>query len=105
MFFDTYLTYSALTSIVVSYEEISKNALFWVALNTNFTDLYYYATLFSSLGSLISLSLYTLASEALTSNMVDSMIVAFKFLILIALLIFIRGGIPRYRFDHLTKMG
>jgi NADH:ubiquinone oxidoreductase subunit H len=23
----------------------------------------------------------------------------------IALLIFIRGGLPRYRFDHLTKVG
>jgi len=29
----------------------------------------------------------------------------FKFLILIALLVFVRGGIPRYRFDFLTKIG
>jgi len=28
-----------------------------------------------------------------------------KFLLSIALLIFIRGGIPRYRFDHLTRIG
>ena len=30
---------------------------------------------------------------------------AFKFIILIALLIFVRGGIPRYRYDFLTKVG
>lgn len=34
-----------------------------------------------------------------------STIVAIKFLMSIALLIFIRGGLPRYRFDHLTKVG
>jgi len=28
-----------------------------------------------------------------------------KFLLLIALLIFIRGGVPRYRYDFLTKIG
>jgi len=31
--------------------------------------------------------------------------VAFKFIVLIALLIFVRGGIPRYRYDFLTKVG
>lgn len=30
---------------------------------------------------------------------------AFKFLVLISLLIFVRGGLPRYRFDFLTKIG
>ena len=29
----------------------------------------------------------------------------FKFILLIALLVFVRGGIPRYRFDFLTKIG
>jgi NADH:ubiquinone oxidoreductase subunit H len=28
-----------------------------------------------------------------------------KFLLLIALLVFVRGGIPRYRYDFLTKIG
>jgi len=28
-----------------------------------------------------------------------------KFIVLIALLIFVRGGIPRYRYDFLTKIG
>ena len=30
---------------------------------------------------------------------------AMKFLICISLLIFARGGIPRFRFDYLTKLG
>lgn len=40
-----------------------------------------------------------------TTNMIDAIITALKFLILIAMLIFIRGGIPRYRYDFLTKIG
>lgn len=35
----------------------------------------------------------------------DSFFIAVKFLTLIGLLIFIRGGIPRYRYDFLTKIG
>ena len=30
---------------------------------------------------------------------------AIKFIILIALLVFVRGGLPRYRYDFLTKVG
>ena len=36
---------------------------------------------------------------------VEAVIMSIKFLLSIALLIFIRGGIPRYRFDHLTRIG
>ena len=66
-----------------------------------------YAVIASSLGFLLIIFeiLYTLMADSVSSNMVDSLIVALKFLLLIALLVFIRGGIPRYRFDHLTKMG
>jgi NADH:ubiquinone oxidoreductase subunit H len=35
----------------------------------------------------------------------NSVVFAVKFLVLIALMIFIRGGIPRYRYDFLTKIG
>jgi len=38
-------------------------------------------------------------------NMVNAIIFALKFIVLIALLVFIRGGIPRYRYDFLTKIG
>lgn len=34
-----------------------------------------------------------------------ALVIALKFILLIALLIFIRGGIPRYRYDFLTKIG
>lgn len=35
----------------------------------------------------------------------SSIIISLKFIVLIALLVFVRGGIPRYRFDYLTKLG
>ena len=38
-------------------------------------------------------------------NTVDALSMSFKFLVCIALLIFARGGIPRFRFDYLTKLG
>ena len=41
----------------------------------------------------------------ITTNMSDAIITALKFLILISMLVFIRGGIPRYRYDFLTKIG
>lgn len=41
----------------------------------------------------------------ITTNMLDATITALKFLILISMLVFIRGGIPRYRYDFLTKIG
>ena len=44
-------------------------------------------------------------SYAISSNMSSAMCVAIKFLACIALLIFARGGIPRFRFDYLTKLG
>lgn len=34
-----------------------------------------------------------------------ALVMTFKFILLIALLIFIRGGVPRYRYDFLTKIG
>jgi NADH:ubiquinone oxidoreductase subunit H len=34
-----------------------------------------------------------------------ALVIALKFILLIALLVFIRGGIPRYRYDFLTKIG
>ena len=41
----------------------------------------------------------------ITTNMLDATITALKFLTLISMLVFIRGGIPRYRYDFLTKIG
>jgi len=36
---------------------------------------------------------------------INSLVFTFKFLLAIALLVFIRGGVPRYRYDFLTKIG
>ena len=49
--------------------------------------------------------LYSSVFGSVSTISFNSIIVALKFVSLIALLIFIRGGIPRYRFDHLTKIG
>lgn len=40
-----------------------------------------------------------------TTNMINAIFIALKFLFCISLLIFARGGIPRFRFDYLTKLG
>ena len=57
--------------------------------------------------SLVSLltSLEILLDIQLSTNMKDAICIAIKFLLCIALLIFARGGIPRFRFDYLTKLG
>jgi NADH:ubiquinone oxidoreductase subunit H len=39
------------------------------------------------------------------TNMKDAILIALKFLLCVSLLIFARGGIPRFRFDYLTKLG
>ena len=49
--------------------------------------------------------LYSSLFGSISSTTLNALVTALKFLLLIALLIFIRGGIPRYRFDHLTKVG
>jgi NADH:ubiquinone oxidoreductase subunit H len=36
---------------------------------------------------------------------IAALVMTFKFMLLIALFIFVRGGIPRYRYDFLTKIG
>ena len=46
-----------------------------------------------------------LISLGFTTVMINALATALKFLACIALLIFARGGIPRFRFDYLTKLG
>lgn len=41
----------------------------------------------------------------LSSSSISLVLMALKFLLCISLLIFARGGIPRFRFDYLTKLG
>ena len=41
----------------------------------------------------------------LSTTSINSLCISLKFLLCIAFLIFARGGIPRFRFDYLTKLG
>ena len=62
--------------------------------------------LFTNLLTFLNSKIQLLIPEILiTTNMLDATITALKFLMLIAMLVFIRGGIPRYRYDFLTKIG
>ena len=69
------------------------------------TTIYYKAqyivdSLYATLSLIFNSILFSTSSTTF-----NALTIALKFLLLIALLIFIRGGIPRYRFDHLTKVG
>ena len=77
------------------------NPGYYVPLYTFFNILFYLKTAFFSIFTFIEL----LLDIQINSNMKDAMCMAIKFLICIALLIFARGGIPRFRFDYLTKLG
>lgn len=46
-----------------------------------------------------------LPSIHLKYTSIAALVMAVKFILLIALLVFIRGGVPRYRYDFLTKIG
>lgn len=98
--------------LIFSYNKITS------AYETTITKMYIFdilnslpISMYSYLASVITITLFlsellfTLLSDSFSSSMLDSIIVSIKFILLVALLVFIRGGIPRYRFDHLTKMG
>ena len=53
-------------------------------------------------------NIFTPLLFALSSFKLISLFAVFfsiKFILLVALLVFVRGGIPRYRYDFLTKLG
>ena len=107
-FFSSKLSLVTSTSydVIASVYSSSVNSSFTFDMLNNYSILGY-TFLVSSLSFMIVILdlYYIIMLDSLSSNMLDSIIVAIKFLLLIALLVFIRGGIPRYRFDHLTKMG
>lgn len=92
-------------AVVATYSSTVGELFILEALNNYYIAIY--AGLVASFSILLVFSelVYLLLSDSLSSGMLDSLIVSVKFLLLVALLVFIRGGIPRYRFDHLTKMG
>jgi len=107
-FFSSKLSLVTSTSydVIASVYSSSVNSSFTFDMLNNYSILGYTFLVSSLSFMLVILDLYYIIMlDSLSSNMLDSVIVAIKFLLLIALLVFIRGGIPRYRFDHLTKMG
>ena len=100
-----YISITYYSALSATYSTTISGLFIFEALNSYYVSVYTF--LVSSLGLLVYTSelLYALALDSMSSSIVDSLIVSIKFLILVALLVFIRGGIPRYRFDHLTKMG
>ena len=79
----------------------ATNVSSYIPLCTIFNMFFYLKTLFLSVFSLVEL----LLDIQINSNMKDAICMAVKFLLCVALLIFARGGIPRFRFDYLTKLG
>lgn len=73
----------------------------FVIITSMYYKLQYFADSFSYT---LCLALNSILFSVSTTTL-NALTIALKFLVLIALLIFIRGGIPRYRFDHLTKIG
>lgn len=74
-----------------------------ISFYDNFIN-YYLDIFFNFLSYFLSL-LDSRIDSQVSTNMKDALFMAIKFLICIALLIFARGGIPRFRFDYLTKLG
>ena len=73
----------------------------YLPLVSFFNIIFFFKTLIIHLLTSIELIL----QFQLSTNMKDAICMAIKFLVCIALLIFARGGIPRFRFDYLTKLG
>lgn len=72
----------------------------FTSINTMFTSVYSYMVSFLLF---ISNTIYIAFNMKYLNSAVFNM--GIKFILLIALLVFVRGGIPRYRFDFLTKIG
>ena len=74
--------------------------------NLNSIVLYTSYSLYSVIAN-IFISLYVVIINIFKFKNIYTPIIniSIKFIILIALLVFIRGGIPRYRYDFLTKIG
>lgn len=63
----------------------------------------YFYSCFMTMSMFIYDSVFTIFNAKYLNSAIFNM--GIKFILLIALLVFVRGGIPRYRFDFLTKIG
>lgn len=92
--------------------DLQQDLLTYLIHNYTFCDIVYRGLLMSCYICIMfffKIFFFTTNSLALVFDMkyLNSAIfnLGFKFILLIALLVFVRGGIPRYRFDFLTKIG
>ena len=88
-------------NVHTDYSSVLLSETKYVVFTSTYYKLQYVADFSYSVISLLFNSVFL----SVSTTTFNALVIAFKFLILIALLIFIRGGIPRYRFDHLTKIG
>lgn len=82
--------------------DLHLNFDFYVTEPVVYTLSYYYIIYFFNI---IVNSVTYLIQFGFTTTVYSSAVISLKFIVLIALLVFVRGGIPRYRFDYLTKLG
>lgn len=118
----TYVLYSdvstnMLVSVVIYLTEHNSNlfcnyAIFLINLHLNFD--FFILEPFINLVSnsaviyvfnTISYSMNYIVTYCFNLTLYASVFTSAKFILIIALLVFVRGGIPRYRFDYLTKLG
>lgn len=99
-----------LSNLTVKFYELLLNNFNTLSLSNlnllNFIDPYLnnLFTQNSLLDSLV-LSLSFASLNFISHTLVKIIIFTLKFISLISLLIFVRGGLPRYRYDFLTKIG
>lgn len=88
---------------MLPFVDASLNMFFYVLSFSSFivTPICYGYTLYTELFILVETTV-THATNYLVAKAVS---IALKFLLCIAVLIFVRGGIPRFRFDYLTRLG
>ena len=72
----------------------------WIKIDNTF--MYIYDLIFNIFTFFLNFFIIATYMKYLNSAIFN---MGFKFILLIALLVFVRGGIPRYRFDFLTKIG
>jgi len=86
-----------LENIFIFFNNVSSNKLF-----------FYISWAYDYVSSLFSLSfswVYDMLSVLTYTFGTEAIVMSIKFMMSVSLLIFIRGAIPRYRFDHLTRIG
>nr|QPL15900.1 NADH dehydrogenase subunit 1b [Strombidium sp.] len=85
---------------------LNYEILFWNSYINPFLIKWNFCVCIDYLWSILGLiSNFCILNLYLKQTSINALIFAVKYFILISLLVFVRGGIPRYRYDFLTKIG